>query len=140
MATMTKADALAAVAVIADEIRSLVGPLSSWAYSPDALDRLAAAGLRDRVHNLAIGLIGLPAEDVETVAVALDAVCAHDEYARDELAGRLRSAVRRLELVERMRRHPRADRFYTLVQAVSRGKATGKQMDLARKLAGEVSA
>jgi hypothetical protein len=124
-------------AELAAEIARYGGNLQTFADSPDALDRAAPAALRRQAAALAELVAGQADDVAEAAAVALDAACSGDAYARRELAGRFRSAVRRLRVAAAIERHPRAAQFVGLRSAVLRGRCTSAQWQLACALAKE---
>lgn len=127
------------VSCIAQKLVSFGGNLAAFAYSPDAVDQAHASAIRRQAAELAKSMVGQSEETVEEVAKALDAVCAGDRYATLEIAGRFRSGVRRARLLAEVARHPRAARFASLVDAISSGKYSKAQWQLAIKLAAEVA-
>lgn len=136
---MTKLEALAEVADMGKEIASYGGRLASWAYSVDAIDRFPAEAFRRRASRLSQAMAPFTDSEVDEIARALEGACAGDEYAKAEIAGRFRSGVRRARLATAVRRHPRAARFSTLIEAIERGRYTKAQWTLAQRLATEAA-
>ena len=136
----TLADALTDVADLAAEIARYGGRLEDWVASIDAIDRWVPEGFRTSVKLLAarVARFLTPSEAV-VVGWALDHVCAGDAYATRELAGRFASAVARNRMVHVIRARRDAARWVTLCEAVARGNATIKQMNLARDLVSEAA-
>lgn len=138
MQTLT--EALAAVAHMAEELRRYPGGLGGFAYSTETLDQWHAEAFRKLGTDIARGVHGLPDAEVTQVHEAMVAVCASDEYAAKEVAGRFLGAVRRLRVLAKIARHPRAWKFGTLVRALERGRFTKAQWAFAQRLAAEAVA
>jgi hypothetical protein len=115
------------------------GNLAAFANSVDALDRYAPAAVRDAAKDVARAVACESAEVVAAAAAGVATACAGDEWARAEVAGRFLSAVKRLQLVTTIKRHPRAGRFSTLVSAIESGRFSKAQYKLATELAAEVA-
>lgn len=139
MVPATLESALADVADIGRELAQYGGKLGDFAYSIDKIDHMAPQALRAQCSILAWNLVigKLSDEDVATVKAALKEACAGDAYAVKELAGRFMSCIKRIRVVRAIGRHPRADRFTTLCEALERGKFTAAQWAFAQKLAAE---
>lgn len=133
-------DALVDVADIAYELTRYSGKLGEFAYSPERLDQWHAEDVRGRATKIAKVVAAMSDHDVEAVHMALTFVCAVDEYAAKEIAGRFMSAVKRLRVLRAIGSHPRALRFSDLCEAIEKGRYTKAQWDLAQKLAAEVRA
>lgn len=113
------------------------GGLASWAWSSDRIDTWIPEAIRAAARRLAHLVVeGELAE--ENAYLGLAWICQGDEWAESEVSARFKSAVRRFTLIGKIRRHPRADKFASLIEAVGRGRATKPQMALAAKLAAEV--
>lgn len=136
---MDNASAQTVVAEIGKDIAGYGGRMDAFAFSPDAIDKFGPEATRRRATELAKAIATWSDAEVEVVAASLDAACTADPYATKEIAGRFRSAVKRVRLVAKVERHPRAAHFRSLVDAVSRGRFTQPQWDLAVKLASEVA-
>ena len=132
-------EALVDVCDIAAELAPYAGNLGGFAYSLDKLDNLAAQALRAQMALLAWGVVlgDLTENETAQVHAALAFVCSGDEYAAEEIAGRFLSMVRRIRVVRALGRHPRAERFRSLADAIGRGRFTRAQWDLAKKIAAE---
>ena len=126
-----------ALKFIAQEVPRFGGNLRSFAYSTDTPDRIVPVALRERAATVAKAVAG---DSVATAAVhaILVALCAGDEWATGEVAGKFLSACRRIVLCRKIEKHPRAAKFSTLMEALWRGRFTQKQLELAQKLAAEV--
>jgi hypothetical protein len=132
---------VADLAHVAYLVSSYGGRMSE--FTPDALglmwdplDSTAHQEARARMGNIAL----VVATDSGAEAVAgwmLAWACRGDAWALKEVAGRFHSACARVRLAVKIGRRRDAGRWESLVRAVMRGKASPKQMDLARKLAGE---
>lgn len=131
--------ALIDVCDIAYSLTAYPNGLSEFAFSPDLPDRWHAEAVRNAAKKIAANVAPLSDAEVAQVHAALEFVCAGDEYAAKEVAGRFLSAVRRLRVVTAIKKHPRAGKFATLVAAIERGKFTPSQWDFARTLAAEAA-
>ena len=128
------------IAHIATSIRRCSPNVGAFAQSIDAADRIVASAIRERAIELAESLVGAPAEAVDAAEAALAEACEGDRWATEEVAGRFRSAITRLELVAAVERHPRAWKFRSLVSAIRRGRFSRKQLAFAKRLAEEAPA
>lgn len=133
----TETAALEILTHIAREVPRYGGRLSDFAYSIDAIDKIAPEALRRDAMDLAKLVASASDELVERTRVALFWACQGDDYARKEIAGRFRSGVERLQLIHWIERHPRAGRFGSLMSALAGKRFTKAQLDLGRKLAAE---
>jgi hypothetical protein len=136
MQTTTEAQAMEILTYIAGEVPRYGGNLWSFANSIDRLDQWAASGLRARMGTLC-ELVYRDAELLERTHVALCFACMGDDYAEKEVAGRFLSLARRITMIDAIKRHPRANYFWNLIDALQRGKFSKEQLGLARKLAAE---
>lgn len=127
------------IETIATLIAKHGGNLSAFAYSIDMVDRIGPMAIRERAAELARLCIDLGDDDVRAVKMRLVEACGDDEWALSEVAKRFTSAVVRLRLVRDINRHPRADRFVSLVRALKRGRYSRKQLAFAKRLANEVN-
>jgi len=137
---LTLADALVDVADIAARLARYDGRLGDWAGSIDAVDHWVVDGFRTAVKLLAARVARfLAPSEATVVGWALDHVCAGDAYATRELAGRFASAVARNRMVRAIEARLDAPRWGKLCEALRRGSASSKQMDLARDLVAEAA-
>ena len=136
--TMPEACALESLTTIARELSAYGGRLGSWAYSSERVDQWDAEAMRGRCKALAL-LVAHDVELAERTRVALTWACQGDAYAVKELAGRFRNACARVRLAAAVRRHPRADRFGTLLSCIDSGRLSMAQLELAKKLEAEVT-
>lgn len=136
MKTIT--EALAAVAHMATELRRYPHGLGTFAYSNETLDQWHAEAFRKLSTDIARGAFELPDAEVAQIHEAMVAVCACDEYAAKEVAGRFLGAVKRLRVLAKIARHPRAWKFGNLVAAIEKGRFTKEQWAFAQRLAAEV--
>lgn len=136
---ITLDEALTDVADIAHELTRFPRGLSEFAYSMDEIDKWEAQAFRTAMGILAHQCIRgeLSDNEIAQVHAALAFVCSGDEYASKEVAGRFMSFVRRTKVLAAIARHPRAGKFYTLTEAIGRGRFTKAQWTLAVKLASE---
>lgn len=136
----TLESALTDVCDIAYELTRFPQGLAGFAYSMEQLDQWQAQAFRTAsailAHNVVVG--GLSDNEIAQVHAALAYVCSGDEYAAKEIAGRFLSAVRRIKVLRAIGRHPRGGKFYTLTEAIEKGRFTKAQWQLAVKLASEV--
>jgi hypothetical protein len=137
---ITLDEAMTDVADIAYELLRFPTGLAGFAYSDEKIDQWHAEAFRNSMMILAHQCLasGFSDNEIAQVHAALAFVCSVDEYAAKEVAGRFMSLVRRLKVLSAIARHPRANRFYTLTDAIGRGKHTKAQWTLALKLASEV--
>ncbi len=81
-----------------------------------------------------------PGSSDEAKALLRGEIARRSEHRYDRgQADRLCRAVQRGWMVAVIRRHPRAERFQSLVDAINRGRYSEKQRDLALKLIAEVA-
>ncbi|WP_438029072.1 hypothetical protein [Sorangium sp. So ce233] len=125
---------------IAAEVPRYGGRLEAFACSVDWIDRAWPEALRRRAAELAQLVAPAPDELVERACLALAFACAGDSYAEREIAGRFRSGVRRLRVLDALERHPKRSRHGALVRALERGRFTAEQWKLAQRLANEAPA
>lgn len=116
------------------------GPPSAYAgVDPDS-ERVVAYALAPAVQRL-VALVGADAAKRDEAKALLRAeIARRSEHRYDRgQADRLCRAVQRGWMVAVIRRHPRAERFQSLVDALNRGRYSEKQRDLALKLIAEVA-
>ncbi len=137
---ITLDEAMTDVCDIAYKLTAYPTGLAGFAYSMDKPDQWHAEAFRSSMAILAHQCLasGFSDNEIAQVHAALAFVCSGDEYAAKEVAGRFMSLVRRLKVLGAIARHPGASRFYTLTDAIGRGKYTKAQWALALKLASEV--
>ena len=134
MMTTSTADQIAHIATSIERCSPNCG---AFAYSVDMADKIVASAIRRRAMELAISLVGAPTEELEAATAALADACEGDRWAAAEVSARFPRALLRAELVAAIRRHPRARKFSSLAEAISRGRYTGKQLAFAKRLAAE---
>ena len=135
--TEIEASAWELLTEIAAEVPRYGGRLEAFASSIDWIDRAWPEALRRRAAEFA-QLVALGSDElVERTWLALAFACAGDAYAEREIAGRFRSGVRRLRVLEALERHPKRDRHGALVRALERGRFTREQWARAQRLASE---
>lgn len=141
MVPATLESALTDVADIAAEIKRYSGNLASFAHSTDFVDQVGPDSIRNCLRlvcwNVAIGLTD---DETSQVHAALAAACAGDEWAAEMIAGAFKRTVRRVQVLRAIARHPRAAKFYTLCEAIEKGRFTKAQWAFALKLAAEAPA
>lgn len=126
---------------IALDVPTYRGKMAEFAYSTESLDRFGVETLRLWTTDLAKLVAHEGDELVERTNVALRMACAGDEFAEKEIAGRFMSAVKRLRNIKILAAHPRAGRFYDLIDRYRAGKALTKpQRGLLAKLIEEARA
>lgn len=104
-------------------------------------ERFVAYGLGTAVPLLADEVGADPAKRDEAKAIVRGFVAERSTHAYDKgQADRICRAIHRGWMVATIRRHPRASKFYTLTEALHRGRFTQAQMDLAKRLVAEVEA
>ena len=139
MVPATLESALVDVADIAAEVSRYGGNLATFAYSIDAVDHVGPEGLRNCLRlmswNVAVG--NLSDNEIAQIHAALAFVCSGDEWAAEKIAGAFKRTVRRVQVLRAIGRHRRASQFYTLCEAIERGRFTAKQWAFALKLAAE---
>ena len=114
------------------------GPPSGITLDPDSQRIVAYAA-----HAAAVDLarqIGDDEQAMKATCAAIRAAVAAkstDPYDRGQ-GERICRALYRGWLVARVNRHPRAGNFRTLLEQISKGRATDAQLTLARRLAREV--
>lgn len=138
--TMTTQSTTDQIANIAAAIARCSPNVGTFAQSLDEIDRMVAGAIRRRAVELAESLVGASSEDIDAAHAALVVACSGDMWATAQIAKRFRSALLRFELVRAISRHPRAVRFSSLTEAISRGRYTRKQLAFAKRLAAEVAA
>ena len=114
------------------------GPPSGITLDPDS-QKMVAIG----VHLATVAAVDAIGDDEQTMAATCAAVRAavaaksDDAYDRGQ-GERICRALRRGWICARVSRHPRAGHFRTLLEQVSKGRASDAQMKLAARLAAEV--
>ena len=116
------------------------GPPSTLGCDQDS-ERFVAYGLGTAVPLLSDAIGADAAKRDEAKAIIREFVAARSTHAFDKgQADRICRALHRGWMVAQIRRHPRAGKFQTLTDALRRGRFTAAQMDLAKRLIGEVEA
>lgn len=128
-------DLIAQVSELGKLVRKYGGNMSGFVYSPDEIDRWGALNLRTRAAGIAKEAAKLSDDDAERVTAAMVRACAGDEYAEKEIAGRFANAILRCRMIARIESKGLTQKFWSLVNAVERGRATKKQMAFAARLA-----
>ena len=138
----TLESALTDVADIAAELAAYGGNLGNFAHSIDQIDQVHAEAftncLKLMTWNVVMG--NLSDNEVAQIRAALDFVCSGDEWAKDRIAGQFPRMVRRAQVLRAIARHPRAAKFYTLCEAIEKGRFTKAQWTFALTLAKEAPA
>ncbi len=114
------------------------GPPSTITLDPDS-QRIVAYATHAATVELARAIGGDEATMRATCAAVRAAVAAKSTDAYDRGQGeRICRALHRGWLVARVNRHPRAGTFRSMLEQISKGRATDAQLALARRLAREV--
>jgi hypothetical protein len=116
------------------------GPPSTWAgVDPDS-EKIVAYGLAATVPRLCDLVGDDTARRDEAKRLVQEGVTKHSTHTFDVGQGeRLCRAVHRAWMAATIQRHPRADRFGTLVEALRRGRYSEAQRALALRLIAEVA-
>ncbi len=116
------------------------GPISQIVCDDDSI-RFIAHGLAASVPGVIDAVGADKAKRDEAKAIIRAFVAARSDHAYDKgQADRICRAIHRGWMVAMIHRHPGADRFYTLCEALRRGRATEKQTAFAKRLIAEVEA
>lgn len=142
MVPATLESALTDVADIAAEIKCYSGNLASFAHSTDLVDQVGPDTILNcfklMTWNIAVSSLG--ETEIEKIRGALIAACAGDQWARNRIEGQFDKVLRRVRVLRAIARHPRAAKFYTLCEAIEKGRFTKAQWTFALTLAKEAPA
>ena len=116
------------------------GPVSQIVCDDDSI-RFIAHGLAEAVPGVIDAVGADAAKRDEAKAIIRGFVAARSDAASDKAqADRICRAIHRGWMRAMIERHPRAAQFYTLTDALRRGRATEKQVAFAKRLIAEVEA
>jgi hypothetical protein len=116
------------------------GPVSQIVCDDDSI-RFIAHGLAEAVPGVVDAVGADAAKRDEAKAIIRGFVAARSDAASDKAqADRICRAVHRGWMRAMIAKHPRAAQFYTLCDALRRGRATEKQVAFAKRLIAEVEA
>ena len=114
------------------------GPVSQIVCDDDSI-RFIAHGLAEAVPGVVAAVGADAAKRDEAKAIIRGFVAARSDAASDKAqADRICRAIHRGWMRAMIERHPRAAQFYTLTDALRRGRATEKQVAFAKRLIAEV--
>ena len=116
------------------------GPVSQIVCDDDSI-RMIAYGLAEAVPGVVAAVGADAAKRDEAKAIIRGFVAARSDAASDKAqADRICRAIHRGWMRAMIGKHPRAAQFYTLTDALRRGRATEKQVAFAKRLIAEVEA